>query len=184
MGYGQKGKTLLLLFPSSLFTLFTCSLLHLFTCSLLPCFRASLPLDVAADAGALVLGDGAAGQDGVDGGAEVFAGDGDAVAGAAQVELATVGEAQVLVEEVDIGCAGGIVGVGYLLGLVVEVGECKAKAGGLGAKPLGAVVGVGCGVVRADGDDMQGLSGVVGSELRNALFDVLDVRTVGAEEED
>src|SRR5258705_2172281 len=91
-----------------------------------------LPLDVAAQAGALVLVDGAAGEDGVDGGPEVGAGDGEAVAGAAGVELAPVDEAARAVEEEEVGGAGGPVGLGHGLGLVVEVGEAPALAGGLG----------------------------------------------------
>src|SRR5260370_30732697 len=82
-----------------------------------------LPLDVAAEAGALVLFDGAAGQDGVDGGAEVGAGDGEAVAGAAGVELAPVDEAARAVEEEEVGGAGRPVGLGHGLGPAVDVAE-------------------------------------------------------------
>src|SRR5258705_12278929 len=89
-----------------------------------------LPLDVAAEAGALVLFDGAAGEDGVDGGPEVGAGDGEAVAGAAGVELAPVDEAAPAVEEEEVGGAGGPVGLGHGRGLVVEGGEGPALAGG------------------------------------------------------
>src|SRR5260370_7644263 len=82
-----------------------------------------LPLDVAAEAGALVLFDGAAGQDGVDGGAEVGAGDGEAVAGAAGVELAPVDEAARAVEEEEVGGAAAPVRLATGLGLLLEAGE-------------------------------------------------------------
>ena len=52
----------------------------------------SLPLDVAADGGLLVVGGFLAGEEGVEGGADVLAGDGLVVAGARVVELAAVNE--------------------------------------------------------------------------------------------
>src|SRR5258705_10462702 len=87
-----------------------------------------LPLDVAAQAGALVLFDGAAGQDGVDGGAEVGAGDGEAVAGAAGVELAPGDEAAGAVEEEQVGGAGGPGGLGHSLGRLGGEGEGPAPS--------------------------------------------------------
>jgi len=114
----------------------------------------------------------------------LLAGDRDAVAGAALVKLAAVNELHCTIEEVDIGSAGGLVGAGHLLGFVVEVGKAEAHGEGLLAEAFGAVVGVAFSVVAADGDDVDGAGGVVGSQLRQALFDVLDVGAVGADEED
>src|SRR5580692_8177788 len=75
------------------------------------------PLDPTADARRLDCGDGAAGDDGVEGGAEVVAGDGLAVRGAAVVELAAVDEFAVRAEEVEVRGAGGRVGAGDRLSL-------------------------------------------------------------------
>src|SRR5690348_15906617 len=63
-------------------------------------FVAGFPFDVAADAGLLRGGGRFAAEYGIEGGAEVLAGHGLAVSGAAVVELPAVNEAMVLVEKV------------------------------------------------------------------------------------
>ena len=78
-----------------------------------------LPLDIAADRGTLILGNGFARERRVDGGAKVFACDWNAVAGAAGVELAAIGQAKIAVEEKEIRSAGGLVGMSYSLRLVI-----------------------------------------------------------------
>jgi len=98
--------------------------------------------------------------------------------------LAAVDELHYAIEEEDVGGAGGLVGAGYLLGFVVEVGKAEAEALGLLAEAFGAVVGVVFSVVAADGDDVDGLGDVVASQVRQAPFDVLDVGAVSADEED
>ena len=69
--------------------------------------------------GVCFSGSGFAGEDGVEGGAQVAAGDGDVVAGAAGVELAAIDELVVLVVEEEVGRAGRAVRFGDLLRLVV-----------------------------------------------------------------
>src|SRR5690606_5972838 len=80
-----------------------------------------LPLDVAADARALVRVRRAAREHGVGRGAQVAARHRDAVAGPAVVELPAVGEAALAVEEVELGRARGAEGLRDLLRLVDQV---------------------------------------------------------------
>ena len=61
-------------------------------------FGARFPFDVAADARSLLSGDIFVFEDGVEGGAQIGAGDGDAVARAAVVHLAAVDELSLGVE--------------------------------------------------------------------------------------
>ena len=75
------------------------------------------------------------------------------VARPAVVELAPVDERPVAVEHEEVGRAGGLVGPGDFLRLVVEVGEGVADLGLLRAHHLGAVVGVARDVVGADADN-------------------------------
>src|SRR5581483_11126992 len=143
---------------------------------------AGLPLDVAAEAGALVLGYGPPGEDGVDGGAEVGAGHRQPVAGAAGVELAPVDEPASSVEEEEVGRAGGPVGPGHLLGLVVEVGEAPALAGGLLGHGLGGVGRVGVDVVAGDGHHGHAPGRQVPRQGGQFAGHVLDERAVVADE--
>jgi hypothetical protein len=126
----------------------------------------------------------AAGEDGVDGGAQVGAGDGEAVAGAAGVELAPVDEPAPAVEEEEVGRAGRPVGPGGLLGLVVEVGEGPALAGGLLRHRLRGVGRVGGDVVARDGHHGCALGRQVPGEGGQLARHVLDERAVVADEHD
>lgn len=59
--------------------------------------------------------DGLAGDDGIERGAEIFAGDGEAVAGSACVELAAIDEIESGVVEEEVGRTGGVIVAGDLL---------------------------------------------------------------------
>ena len=71
------------------------------------------------------------------------AGDRNAVAGAARVELAAIDEAEIGVEEEEVRGAGGVVGVGHGLRFVVEIGKDEADGLSLLLESGGTVVGVG-----------------------------------------
>src|SRR5664280_2129369 len=86
---------------------------------------ARLPLDAAAQARELGLRHGHTGKDGVEGGAEIPPADRDIVAGARSVELATIDEPAVGVEQEEVRRAGGVVGLRHLLRLVVQEGTVK-----------------------------------------------------------
>lgn len=142
------------------------------------------PFNVAAYAGVLILGDGFSGGEGFECGAEVAAGDGDVVAGAAGVELATVDEGAGGIEEEEIGGAGGVVVAGDLLGLVVEIGEDEAEFEGLLSEGGGGVVGIIFGVVGTDGGDADAGVPEIDGELGELLFDVFDEGAMAADEHD
>src|SRR5207249_1411941 len=84
---------------------------------------ARFPLDVATDARFLVGGNGLAGENGVERGAEVFAGDRDVAAGAAIIHLAAINQSLVFVEEVNIRRARRVIRLGGRLSFIVQVGK-------------------------------------------------------------
>ena len=73
---------------------------------------------------------------------QVFAGDGDAVAWPAVVELAAIDKALVFVEQVEVRRASRPVGLGHGLRLVIKVREAVAGRGGLLGHLRRAVGGV------------------------------------------
>jgi len=89
------------------------------------------PLDIAANRWPLILERRLAGERGVNRGAQILAGDGDAIAGAAGVELAAIDEPEIAVEEKEIRGAGGVVGARHGLRLVMEIRKVEAKCRGL-----------------------------------------------------
>ena len=89
---------------------------------------AGLPLDVAADAGDLGSGDRLSRQDGVQGGAQIPAGDRDAITGPAGIKLAAINQTAATVKKEEIRGAGRLVGTRHRLRLVVEVRELEAEA--------------------------------------------------------
>src|ERR1700677_2866100 len=108
-----------------------------------------------------MFGNGFAGERQVDSGAQMFAGDRDAVAGSALVKLAAVGEATIGVEQEKVRGAGGFVSVGDGLRFIIKVGKFEAERLRLLFESCRAVGGVGVCVVAADGDDSHGLGLVI-----------------------
>ena len=97
----------------------------------LSCVRwgiARLPLDTAANAGSLGAVDRLAGEHGVDGGAEIVAGDWLVVAGSALIELSMVGQAMISIKKVELWGTGSVIGLRDLLRLVVTEWKGKAQA--------------------------------------------------------
>ena len=72
-----------------------------------------------------------AGKDLVDRFAEIFARDGDVIAGTALVKLAAINEAEICIEEEDIRCAGCFKGLCDFLRFVVEIWEAEVHRDGL-----------------------------------------------------
>ena len=142
------------------------------------------PLDVAADAGPLIVAHRLAGEHGVEGRSQVLAGDRDRVAGPAAVQLAPIDELLILVENVEIRRASGLVGEGNLLCLVVEVRECVADLGLFPGHHLGAVVGMGGHVVGADANNGHALALIFLAQPGQLVAHVLDVGAVVANERD
>ena len=98
--------------------------------------------------------------------------------------MAAIDELEIGVKEIGIGRAGGFVGVRHGLRLVVEIGKLEAIGIGLLLETGGAVGRVRVHIIGADGDDAERLVVVIGAELAQRFFDVLDVGAVGADEED
>src|SRR5580704_839422 len=120
-----------------------------------------LPLDAAAYAGFLMGIDGLAGDHCIERRAQVFAGDGNAVPGAAVVELAAVYQLHAVVEEKEIRSAGGAIGAGDFLRFVIDVGEGEAQLAGLRGEALGCIFGVVRGVVAPDGHEADAFAIVI-----------------------
>jgi hypothetical protein len=72
------------------------------------------PLDVAAHAGLLIRTDRLAGQNIVERGPDILAGDGNFITGPRVVELAAIDQFQAIVKNKKIGGAGGLVSLGNL----------------------------------------------------------------------
>ena len=72
-------------------------------------------------------------------GAKVFAGDGNAAAGAAGVILTAIDQAEIGIEEEEVRRARCFVFVSDILRLVVEIGELEAERLGLPLEAFGAV---------------------------------------------
>ena len=144
---------------------------------------AGLPLDVAADAGFLIAGDRFAVEDGFERGAQVTAGDGQAVAGSAVVELSAVDESLFAVEEVEVRGASGAIGLGDGLGFVEEIREQKTGGGDFLGHFCGAVGGVILNVVRVDTDDGHAPGEVIARELRETFADMLHIGAMVAHED-
>src|SRR5215831_13559665 len=90
-------------------------------CSEIVRFAAGFPFDVAADARLLRRGKRFAGEDRVERGAQIFAGDRKIVAGTAVIQLTAIDEAMALVEEEKIRRARGAIGFGDSLRLIVKI---------------------------------------------------------------
>ena len=106
-----------------------------------------LPLDVTADGRMLIRWDWLACENQFDGLAQVFAGDWNIAAGAARVELAAIDESEAGIEKIDVGRAGGLVGMGDGLRFVIKIREDKTVGLRLLLQAGGTVGGVGSDVV-------------------------------------
>src|SRR5262245_46341817 len=82
---------------------------------------ARLPLDVAANAGALLFARLAAGERRIDGRSQIGAGHGDAAVRPAVVELAAVYEVPIVVEQKEIGRTCSMISFGNILSFIVEI---------------------------------------------------------------
>src|ERR1700745_855754 len=105
------------------------------------------PLDIAADAGALLGIDGPAIQQRVDSGAQIATGYGLSIAGATVVQLAAIGKPAILIEEKEIRRARGRIISGHNLALVVAEWEIEPNPRSHFRKALGRVGGICIGVV-------------------------------------
>ena len=111
-------------------------------------------------------------KDRADRGAEVLAGDREAVARTAVVELAAVDERTIRVEQEEVGRARRRVRLRDLLGLVEQVGEGVAGLSSVFRQALGRVLGVLGRIVRADRHDRELGVGEVASQPRELRADV------------
>ena len=78
-----------------------------------------LPLDIAANRWFLICGYRLACKYLVNSGAQILAGDGDSVAGAALVKLSAVDEMEAFIKEKNIRCARGLIGMSHGLRLII-----------------------------------------------------------------
>src|SRR5262245_30876167 len=144
------------------------------------------PFDVAAQAGPLIAGDRSPGDDGVEGGAKVGACYRLVAARPAVVHLTAIDEPPSVregIEEKEIWGARSRVGASHILRLVVAVRKRESQFDRLRLETLGPIVRIFDRVVRADRDD-TGAPLVVAADARKLLLDVLDVRTMPADEHD
>ncbi len=111
-----------------------------------------------------------------------MAGDRDRVAGAAVVQLPSVEELAIPVEQEQVGRAGRFVRLGDFLGLVKEERKLPALLNGEPLHVLGPVLRVALDAVGVDGHDRQPLGHVIGSHTPELVSDVDDERAVVADE--
>src|SRR6185436_11237122 len=97
---------------------------------------------------------------------------------AAAVELTTIREAALAVEEEEVGRAGGLERLGDLLVLVEQIREVVAGFRGFLLHPIRAVLRKFLDAVGRDGDDLQALRLVLLRVLRKLRADVLHERAV------
>ena len=121
------------------------------------------------------------GQNRVAGRTQVLACDGNAIAGAAVVELPPVDQFLVPVEEEEIRGAGCPVGLRDLLTFVVAVGERVTQAFRFPGHVRRRILGVVGNIVGADRDNRDALLPVVLPESRQALGHMLHIGAVVAE---
>lgn len=112
-----------------------------------------LPLDTATNAGSLVTVDRLAGEHGLDGGAEITTGDQLVVAGTTVVQLSTVHQSPVTIEEIEVRSAGRVIGFRDFLRVVVTEWKGKAKAQGHFFELGRCIIGIPDRVVTADRDN-------------------------------
>ena len=106
---------------------------------------AGLPLDIATEAGSLCASNGLSIYKCIKCGAEVFAGDGNSVSGAAIIQLAAIDEAMIAVEEKEIGRASRTISVSHGLRFIVEVREVVSGGAGFILHFCGTVIRItGC----------------------------------------
>jgi hypothetical protein len=93
-----------------------------------------------------------------------------------------IGETAAAVEQVEIGCAGGVVGARHVLRRVDQIVEREAELLRVGLHLLGAVLGISVGVIGVDRDDREAFLLVLARELGECLLHVLHVRAMVAPE--
>jgi len=142
---------------------------------------ARLPLDVAAETRRLRRADGLAREHGVERGAQVGAGRRVATR-AARVELPPIDQPPRAVEEEEVRRARRRVGLRGRLALVAADREGEALLGRHRLHAVGPVVGMGRGVVGADGHHAHASGSVVAPQPRQLRLHVLHVGAVAADE--
>lgn len=153
----------------------------------LSCIRRSmtrLPLDAAADARPLSTIDGLTREHGLDGGAKITAGHRFAIAGTTIVQLPTIDEPTVMIEEIKVRSTGSTIGFCNLLCFVVTEWKGEAQALGHFFQLRRRIIGISTRVVTADGEKSQACIQIVSPNLSQLLLDMHDVRTVPADEHD
>lgn len=142
------------------------------------------PFNAAAGARFLVIGIGEFSlEDGVEGVFKGFACWG-AGAGSGIIELASVGEVFIGIEEVEFGGTDGVVGFGNGLVFVEEVGEREASGFGFVSHHEGVVFWVAIGVVAADCEDGDAFALVFFADFFEFWVKVFYVGAVVADEHD
>ena len=114
---------------------------------------ARLPLDTAADAGSLVPVDGLPGEHGLDGSAEIAAGDRFVVAWSALIELSMVGQSALSIKKIEFWSASSAIGLRDLLCLVVTEWKGQAQAYGHFLELRRCIIGIVDRVITADSHD-------------------------------
>ena len=142
------------------------------------------PLDIAADARTLFRQRAVTREKLINGISKIASGDGLSIIRAAGVKLAAVNQGMVLIEYKKIRCAGSFVGLGNILGAVVEVRK-RVSCGFVFFRHFGrAVIGMRSNVVRADADDGNTFGLVIFGELGQTCAQMLNERTVVTHEDD
>ena len=145
---------------------------------------ARLPLDAATDAGSLVTLNRLAGEHGLDGCAEIETCHRLVVAGAAVIELSMVGQTAISIKKIESRSTGGPIGFRNILGLVVTEWKGNAQTYGHFLQPRWCIIGIGDGIIAADGDDPQIRALIVLSEFGQFMLDMYHIGTVSADEHD
>ena len=143
---------------------------------------ARLPFDIAAEAGLLRGWNRFAREQSVNRVAQVLAGYGYGVAGTALIELTSVYEALVLIEQIEIRSAGRTIGSCDALGGIVKIREYITGGPGFLGHLHGAIRGIILDVVGIYSYDCDGARLVISGELGQAGTKVLHIRAVIAHE--